>query len=77
MDIFDGPYYSVSKWFLEFVGLWPFQSTFKRRMGFVAFVFINATVVLPQVYYVLNILPKFIKKFSNNFYSKIEIRIHL
>ncbi|OXU32113.1 hypothetical protein TSAR_002954 [Trichomalopsis sarcophagae] len=49
MDIFDGRYYKTSKWFLEFLGLWPFQSNRRRYVTCFIFVFMIATVVFPQV----------------------------
>ncbi|NP_001177557.1 odorant receptor 173 [Nasonia vitripennis] len=49
MDIFDGRYYKTSKWFLEFLGLWPFQSNRRRYVTCFIFVFMTATVVFPQV----------------------------
>lgn len=43
--------FKVVKWYFTFLGLWPTQSLFRKRIGLFMFIFGTTSLIIPQVLY--------------------------
>ena len=41
--------FHLSKWFLEYLGLWPGQSKLRRNIGLITFLATSISIIIPQV----------------------------